>query len=184
MLSTSARKHLVCLAVKTQVDTASFLVTEGTAICTRLEIASYLSKEGIIHIFLYPFLLSPLCSSKVNIRYHRVKYSKWECFRCWVSLSIMGTIAEGKDTLAIFCSTALGVQPNTGKSQLVSFFLASLYVHNANLNIYCNIPDRLIYHHRNNIESVSFVHFNNLILVTSHHLYDFELRTRSSSKTN
>lgn len=146
-ISTSSRKHLIFLALKTQVDNALFPVTEGSIICTRLEIASYLSKEGIIHIFLYPFLPSPLCSSKVNIRYHRLKYSKWEAFRCLVSLSTMGTIAGGKATLAIFCSTALGVEPNTVKSQLVSFFLASLFVHNANLNIYCNIADRLIYHH-------------------------------------
>lgn len=169
-ISTSTRKHLVILVVKTQVDNASFPVTEGSIVCTRLEITPYLSEEGIIHISLYPFLPSPLCSSKVNIRYHRLKYSKWEGFRCWVPLSIMGTIAGERDTPAIFCSTAL-VEPNTGNSQLVSFYLASLYVHNANLNIYCKIPGRLIYHHWSKVESVSFVHMNNLILITLHHLW-------------
>lgn len=82
-----------------------------------LEMIPYLSKEGTIHMFLYPFLCSPLCSSKVNIRYQRLKYSKWEGFRCWVSLSMTGTIAGGKATLAMFSSTALGTEPTTGKVQ-------------------------------------------------------------------
>lgn len=119
-ISTSNGEHLVSLQGKLQVDSASLPVTEGGDHLYQVRNLSYLSKEGIIHIFLYPFLLSPVCISNVNIKYHRLKYFKWEGFRCRVSFSIIDTMAGGKETLAVSSSTALGIEPNTGKNQLLS----------------------------------------------------------------